>query len=188
MRSDRTMSEAARLVTAEELERFPSDNNRFELVDGRLIPMSPVSFEHGRVVMRVGFLLSRHLHDRPLGEVVAEVGFTLATNPDTVRAPDIAFIRKDRVPARDERGFFKGPPDVAIEVLSPEDRPGEVRAKTEEYLARGVPLVVVIDPDEKTTALFRPTGHQAILRQETDLLDLNEVIPGFSCRLREIFE
>ena len=188
MRSDRTMSEAARLVTAEELEHFPSDNNRFELVEGRLVPMSPVSFEHGKVVLRVGFLLGRHLQDHPDGTVVAEVGFILARNPDTVRGPDIAFIRKDRVPARDSRGFFKGPPDVAIEVLSPEDRPGEVRAKTEEYLAQGVPLVVVIDPDEKTAALFRPTGHQAILRQGADLLDLNYVIPGFSCRLREIFE
>jgi Uma2 family endonuclease len=188
MRSDRTMSETARLVTAEELEHFPSDNNRFELVEGRLVPMSPVNFEHGRVVMRLCVLLSRHLHDRPLGEVVPEVGFILARNPDTVRGPDIAFVRKDRVPARDSRGFFKGPPDVAIEVLSPDDRPGEVRAKTDEYLAHGVPLVVVIDPEEKTAALFRPTERQVVLRQETDLLELNDVIPGFSCRLREIFE
>jgi Uma2 family endonuclease len=83
---------------------------------------------------------------------------------------------------------LKGPPDLVVEVLSPDDRPGEVRAKTEEYLARGVLLVVVVDPNEESVATFRPNGPQVVLRQENDLLDLNDVIPGFSCRLREIFE
>jgi Uma2 family endonuclease len=188
MRNTRTMSETARLVTAEELEHFPSDDNRFELVEGRLIPMSPVSFEHGRVVLRIGFLLARYLEDRPVGAVVAEVGFTLARNPDTVRAPDIAFIRTDRVPARDARGFFEGPPDVAIEVLSPDDREAEIREKVAEYLARGAPLVVVIDPEDRIVTTFQPNGPQVILRKADDLLDLSDVIPGFSCRLREIFE
>jgi Uma2 family endonuclease len=182
------MSEAARLVTAEELEQFPDDDNRYELVEGRVIRMSPVSFDHGRVVVQLCALLHRHLQQQPVGVVVADVGFKLASNPDTVRGPDIAFMRSDRMPRKGTRGFVKGPPDLVVEVLSPDDRPGEVRAKTDEYLERGVLLVVVIDPDEKTAATFRPSGPQVILRHESDLLDLNEVIPGFACRLREIFE
>ncbi|HET9363001.1 MAG TPA: Uma2 family endonuclease [Vicinamibacterales bacterium] len=187
MRSNR-MSEATRLVTAEELARFPDDGYRYELVEGRVIRMSPVSFDHGRIVVQLATLLHRLVQQQPVGVVVMDVGFTLASNPDTVRGPDIAFVRRDRVPPKGARGFFKGPPDVAIEVLSPDDRPGEVRAKTDEYPARGVRLVVVIDPDEKTATTIRPNGPHVILREEDDLLDLNEVIPGFSCRLREIFE
>jgi Uma2 family endonuclease len=87
------MSESTRLVTAEELERFPRDDRRYELVEGRLVRLSPVNFDHGRTVMRIGFLLSRHLEQRPVGVIGAEIGFVLASNPDTVRGPDIAFIR-----------------------------------------------------------------------------------------------
>jgi Uma2 family endonuclease len=182
------MSEAARLVTAEEFERFPHDDYRYELVEGRVIQLSPVSFDHGRVVLQLGALLHRHLQHQPVGAVVADVGFKLASNPDTVRGPDIAFIRSDRMPQKGTRGFLKGPPDLVVEVLSPDDRPGEVRAKTDEYLARGVRLVVVIDPDEKTATRFEPKAPQVVLRQDNDLLDLSNVIPGFSCHLREIFE
>ena len=127
-----------RLVTAEELERFPDDDYRYELVEGRLIRMSPVNFDHGRVVMRLGFLLSRHLEQHPVGVIGTEIGFKLASNPDTVRGPDIAFLKNERVPSRGTRGFFTGAPDLVIEVLSPEDRPGEMRQKIDGYLARGV--------------------------------------------------
>ena len=115
------MSET-RLVTAEELERMPEDPvNRYELVEGRLVRMSPVSFDHGRIVTRLSFLLSRHLSDTPSGVVVADVGFKLASNPDTVRGPDIAFLRNDRLPSRGTRGFLSEPPDAVFEVLSPDD-------------------------------------------------------------------
>ena len=142
------MSENTQLVTAEELARLPDDGYRYELVEGRLVRMSPVNFDHGRIVMRIGFLLSSHLKQHPVGVVGAEIGFKLAANPDTVRGPDIAFVRSERVPSpTGRRGFFKGPPDVAIEVLSPDDRTSEVHAKTEEYLAKGVLLVLVVDPE-----------------------------------------
>jgi len=187
-RSRHVMPETTHLVTADELERFPPDDHRYELVDGRIIPMSPVSFQHGKVVLQLGFLLSRYLQSRPVGVVVTEVGFTLAFGPDTVRAPDIAFIRNDRVPSPNARGFVTGPPDLAIEVLSPDDRPADVRAKVDEYLARGVALVVVIDPDQKTVRTHGPSAPPATLRAGEDRLDLSNVIPGFSCSLREIFE
>jgi Uma2 family endonuclease len=100
------MSDITPLVTAEELQRLPDDGYRYELVGGRLIRMSPVNFDHGRVVMRIGFLLSRHLEQLPVGVIGTEIGFKLASNPDTVRGPDIAFVRNGRVVdrARCERG------------------------------------------------------------------------------------
>lgn len=183
------MSETTRLVTAEELERLPDDPvNRFELVEGRLVRMSPVSFDHGRIVVRLLFLLQRHLNDTPVGVVVADVGFKLATNPDTVRGPDIAFLRNDRLPSRGARGFLKEPPDAVFEVLSPGDRPSEIRRKTTEYLEKGVSMVVVVDPEQSTVTLSRPAAPPTTLRTGNDLLDLSDVIPGFQCDVREIFE
>jgi Uma2 family endonuclease len=182
------MSESTRLVTAEELARLPDNGYRYELVDGRLIRMSPVSFDHGRIVVRLAARLYGFLQNQPVGVVVTDVGFKLASNPDTVRGPDIAFLKNERVPSRGKRGFFKGAPDLVIEVLSPEDRPGETREKVAGYLARGVPLVVVIDPDDKTARMFRPDAAAVALGSEADVLDLSDVIPGFHCHLREIFE
>ena len=183
------MSESTQLVTAEELARLPDDGYRYELVEGRLVRMSPVNFDHGRVVMQIGFLLSSHLKQHPVGVIGAEIGFKLAADPDTVRGPDIAFVRNERVPAANaQRGFFKGPPDVAIEVLSPDDRTSEVRAKTAEYLAKGVPLVLVVDPRKQIATVSRRGTDTVTLESETDIIDLSDVIPGFSCQLREIFQ
>jgi len=183
------MSKITRLVTAGELERLPDNGYRYELVEGRLVRMSPVNFDHGRIVLRIGFLLSRHLEQHPIGVVGAEIGFKLAANPDTVRGSDIAFVRSERVPSSTgRRGFVKGPPDMAIEVLSPDDRPSEVDAKTEEYLAKGVLLVVVVDPRRQIATVSRPGAYKVILESETDLLDLSDVIPGFQCQLRELFQ
>jgi Uma2 family endonuclease len=181
------MSEPRRIVTAEELERFPDDDYRYELVEGRVIRMSPVGYQHGRTVARLLVLFDQHLRGRNLGVVVTEVGFKLASNPDTVRAPDVAFIRQDRIPSPDPRGFLTGPPDLAVEVLSPDDRPSEIQAKVEEYFARGVPLVLVVDADVKTVTVFRPSTSPVTLRTD-DLLDLDDVVPGFRCRVHEIFE
>ena len=178
---------SARLVTAEELERFPSDDNRYELVAGHLVPMTPVSFAHGRTVIQFGSLLHEYIRKRKLGVVVTEVGFILATDPDTVRAPDLAFLRQERIPAPDPRGFWPGAPDLAVEVLSPDDRPGEIRSKVDDYFARGVPAVVVIDPDLKSVELHRPS--RAMLRlADDDTLDLDDVLPGFYCRVVELFQ
>ena len=183
------MSEITRLVTAEELERMPDDPlNRYELVEGRLVRMSPVSFDHARIVARLIFLLHRHLDGTRLGLVVTEMGFTLASNPDTVRAPDVAFLRSDRLPARGTRSFPAQSPDAVIEVLSQDDRPSEMRRKTAEYLDTGVPLVVVVDPKDMKATLFRPASEPLILRDENAVIDLSDVIPGFRCTLRDVFE
>jgi Uma2 family endonuclease len=181
------MSGTERLVTAEEFERMPS-SERYELVEGRLVPMSPVNFDHGRIVLQLAYVLKTHLKNQPAGVAVIETGFTLATDPDTVRGPDVAFVRQDRVPTPGTRGFPKIAPDAVFEVLSPDDRPGEFRKKIVEYIRRGVHLVVVIDPDDKTVVIHRPGSQPVTLREGSDVLDMADVIAGFSCRVSDIFE
>jgi Uma2 family endonuclease len=176
-----------RLVTAEEFERMPS-SERYELVEGRLVPMSPVNADHGRVVAQIAYLLKAHLKNRPTGIAVVETGFTLSSDPDTVRGPDVSFLRHERAPAPGTRGFLKIAPDAVFEVLSPEDRPGEVRKKTAEYLESGVALVVIVDPDERTVIVHRSGTQPVTLRDGSDVTDLNDAIPGFVCHVGEIFE
>ena len=137
------MSNTTRLVTADELERMPEDDYRYELVRGRLIRMSPVAPRHGDVTAAILAALWQHVRSKALGRVWTEVGFRPAGNPDTVRAPDVAFVRHDRLPAKDSRGFFRGAPDLAIEVLSPDDTPAAVSEKVADYAAAGTPVVVV---------------------------------------------
>ena len=181
------MSETTRLVTAEELEKLPEDDFRYELVEGRLIRMSPVGYLHGKIVLQFAAPLVRYLEGRDLGTAVTDVGFKLASNPDTVRAPDLAFIRQDRIPPVDPRGFWQGAPDLAVEVVSPEDRPSEVFAKVEEYLLHGVTVVLVIDPDERSVAAYRRLSAPIVLRAGDEPLEFDDVVPGFRCTLRDIF-
>jgi Uma2 family endonuclease len=182
------MSETTRLVTAEELEKYPDDDYRYELVDGRIVRMTPVGLSHGRIVVQFGAILFQHVKPRQLGVVFTELGVTLARNPDTVRAPDIAFIRQDRLPSEEPQGFWNGPPDLAVEVLSPDDTGSEMRDKVAEYLARGVAIVVVVDPSAKTIAVHRAGAAAGLLHRSEDVLDLDDVVPGFRCRVRDVLE
>jgi Uma2 family endonuclease len=111
----------------------------------------------------------------------------LFSDPDTVRAPDVAFVGQNRLPPRDARGFFRGAPDVAIEVLSPDDRPGEVQEKIEDYLAAGAPLVVVIAPDERQVIIHRP-GAASVTLGPSDILNLDPIISGFSILVAELMD
>src|SRR5437867_8817436 len=115
-----------RLLTVTDLLALPPDDRKHELVAGLLISEPPASYRHGRVSARIYDLLQNFLRQRGLGEVIAfETGFLLARTPDTVRAPDVAFVSRERLRSAGElRGFFPGSPDIAIEVLSPTDRPG----------------------------------------------------------------
>ncbi len=182
------MSAAAPLITAEELERFPGNDRRYELVEGRLVRMSPIGVGHGQVVAQIMFLLHAYVRERRLGAAWTEVGFTLTRRPDTVRAPDIAFVRRDRIPSPVPRGFFAGVPDLAIEVLSPEDRRREIDEKVEQYLAHGAHVVLVVDPVANTVTVCRGSAPRATLERDDDVLDLDDVIPGFRCTLGQIFE
>jgi len=182
------MSDSVRAVTADELEHFPDDDCRYELVEGRLRRMSPVGGQHGDVVVRLVSLLHGHVRSRRLGKVFTEVGFKLASSPDTVRAPDVAFVQRSRMPSPLPRGFLSGSPDVAIEVISPDDRLSEVQAKVDDYLAHGVVLVLVLDPDEKTATVFRRLMPPVTVGDPDTLLDLTDVIPEFCVTLRDLFD
>lgn len=180
------MADATDLVTAAELERFPDDDYRYELVEGRLVRVSPAGWEHGRIAARVAYLLQGHVRANNLGEVVTEVGFKLRSDPDTVRGPDVAFVRQDRLPQGQLRGFWNGPPDVAVEVPSADDRPGEIHAKVEEYLTCGTLAVVVVDPEAQSVTIHRRLSPPVTVSVDEEI-DLEDVIDGFTCRAREVF-
>ncbi len=183
------MSTATKLMTAEELFEMPDDGFRYDLVKGELKRMSPAGSEHGIIISNLHFLLTQHVRANKLGVTFgAETGFKLESDPDTVRAPDIAFVRRKRVPADGiPKGFWQGAPDLAVEVVSPSDKLYEVDEKIDDYLAAGVPLVWIIYPKKRNVTAYRPGGEPRVLTVD-DTLDAPEIIAGFQCRVAEIFE
>ena len=184
-----TMTTAAtttRLMTADELLAMPKDDCRYELVKGELITMAPVGKTHGTAGSRFDRRLGAFVEERGLGEVMIETGFVLATDPDTVRAPDVSFVREERMYVDTSPGYFPFEPDLAIEVVSPNDRYTEVAEKVAEYLAAGTRLVVVVDPRARTITKYPARGETTRL-DVGDTLTLDDVIPGFECAVSDIF-
>jgi len=117
---------------------MPDDGFRYELIQGELKQMWPAGFNHGAKGMNLAVALGQHVKANNLGIVLlAETGYKIAENPDTVRAPDISFVRRERIPAREVTGYFPGAPDLAVEVISPSDTVYEVSEKVAEWLAAG---------------------------------------------------
>ena len=181
------MLPAPTIMTADDLLTLQLPDKRTELVRGRLVVREPAGLWHGDVAARVLVAISNYLAaDRarqpsgvPRGMVVAaETGFTLQRNPDTVRAPDVAFIRVDRLPPGTHSGFAYFAPDLAVEVLSPSDRPGEVLAKVADWLTAGTALVWTIDPERRRARVYRADGSDTVLSRD-DLLEGEDVLPGF---------
>ncbi len=174
------------LITAEELPRIQPSDKRVELVRGVMIVREPAGFRHGLVAAAIATLLRSHAEAGHHGAVVAaETGFKLESDPDTVRAPDAAFIRRERIPDPPPVAFAPLAPDLVVEVLSPDDRPGEVLAKVGAWLRGGSQLVWVIDPERRTARVYRADGSETLLTAEDDL-NGEGVLPGFSCRLHSI--
>ena len=149
--------------------------------------MSPAGFEHGRITNRMAVRLGRFVEENSLGVVAtADTGFQIAHDPDTVRAPDVAFVRAERVPAGGVRGFFQGTPDIAVEVVSPGDRPSEVTAKSQAWLAAGCSVVWVVDPQTATVSIYSSRSEIAVLHSP-DILDCRDLLPGFRLPVAEIF-
>ncbi len=176
------------LMTAEELLRLPDDGQRHELVRGELRTMSPGGRRHGGVAMNFSTPLDQYVRARGLGRVyAAETGFKLAENPDTVRAPDVSFVRRERLAfLGDPDHYAVGAPDLAVEVLSPNDRPTEVADKVATWLAYGTRLVWVVDPRRRSVGEHRPGQPERVLT-EADVLDGADVVPGWRLPVGALF-
>jgi Uma2 family endonuclease len=175
-------------MTAQELLDYRHEPYRQELIEGRLYEMEPPGAEHGRVAMVIGALLYAHVERAGLGVAFAsEVGFHLASDPDTVRAPDVAFVARERVPATGiPRGYWPGPPDLAVEVVSPNDRHSQVEGKALHWLDAGTRAVVVVDPPLRTATVYRSRADVRIVAAG-ELLELDDVVPGWSPLVGEFF-
>jgi Uma2 family endonuclease len=175
-------------MSAEELLHLRGKEARRELVRGELIVREPAGFRHGDIAARLLIAVGTFVESRSLGRVfTAETGFRLRTNPDTVRAPDVAFVRRDRLPDPPPRGYAAIPPDLVIEVLSPDDRPGDVLSKVGDWLQAGTSLAWVVDPERRTARVYRADGSQALIT-DADRLDGEAVLPEFQYELRRAFE
>jgi len=174
------------ITTAEQL-LHASGLGPCELVRGELIPLAFGSLQHGCIAARLLATVAGFVKEKSLGVTLAGgTGFQIARNPDTVRAPDVAFVRAERVPATLPRGFVPGPPDLAVEVLSPDDRAGEVLAKVRDWLEAGCRAVGVVDPMTRTVSVYRSPNEAAILAA-TETLTGGAVLPGISVPGAEIF-
>ena len=182
------MSTTTQLMTAEELLSMPDDGFRYELVEGELRRMSPAGHHHGRIGMVLALALGQYVRDKKIGSTyLAETGFKLKTNPDTVRAPDVSFIRQERVEQiGNTEGFWPGAPDLAVEVNSPKDTVNEVEEKVQEWLSAGTRLVWVVSPKLRVVTVYRSLTDIVTLT-EKDTLNGGEVVPGFQFPVADLF-
>jgi Uma2 family endonuclease len=178
---------ATKLMTAEALERLPDDGYKYELERGEVVRMPPPGFEHLEIIGLLITYLNNFVLPSGLGVVGGEGGFVLERNPDTVRAPDVVFIRADRVPSGEaRRHYVEQGPDLAIEVRSPSDNLRKLVAKADEYLSAGTRLVWIFDPSSRTVIVKTPDGKERTLGVG-DTLDGGDVLPGFELPLSAIF-
>jgi Uma2 family endonuclease len=178
------MATTTRPATEEDLLRVPEDGQKYELVDGE-IRVSPAGYPHGRVCTRLTVRLGAFVEEPGLGDLLdSSTGFRMPNG--NVRLPDVCFVSKDRVPA-DPRGFVDLAPDLAVEVLSPNDNSRQVLDKVGEYLQAGTRLVWLIDPERRSAAVYRSTTRVRELGPE-DFLDGEDVVPGFRCRIADLID
>lgn len=174
------------ILTAEQLLHINYPDKSTELVRGNLVVKEPAGYRHGLVIARLARELANHVEANHLGQILgAETGFTLFRDPDTVRAPDVGFVRRGRVPHPAPTGFAELAPDLVVEVLSPTDRAGDVLAKVGDWLEAGVRLVWVVDPDARVARIYRPDGREAVIAAG-EALDGEDVVPGFRCPLTAV--
>lgn len=172
----------ASLMTADELLGLPDDGWRYELIGGELQKMSPAGGRHADVAMELYLSLGTYVKQHRLGRIYgADAGFKIARNPDTVRCPDAAFVRAERVIRTPK--FIEQTPDAVFEVISPSDRYSEVEEKTRQWLRAGASVVVLIDPETETVRIHR-TGSTTMVN---DVLEIEDVIPGWRLPLTELF-
>lgn len=178
------MTIETRRTTAEELLHMLDDGFRYELVRGELRKMPPAGSEHGVVAMDIGTSLNNHVKANRLGRVYAAgTGFLLASDPDTVRAPDVAFVRRERAEeAGRVTGYWPGAPDLAVEVVSPNDTHAQVTEKALAWLEAGCRMVLVADPERRAVTVYRSRSEIHILTAGA-----GDVVPGWKLPVAELF-
>jgi Uma2 family endonuclease len=183
-----TTPPVTRLLTGEEFA-LTDVPDYYELVRGRIVPMPPPNFDHGRVEMNIAGPVFIFLQTHPLGQlVVGESGIYTERDPDTVRGVDLYFISNERLAKRDKtKGYLTVAPDWITEVLSPSNRPGYVDEKLIEYFAIAVRIVWVVDPEERCVYVYRSLTDIRTFK-EGDMITGEDVLPGFEMLVAKIFE
>ena len=182
------MATQLRTMTADQLLAMPDDGIRRELVAGELRERTPAGWQHGRIAGNIAGELRAFVKAHRLGEMATPgASYRLSADPDTIRVPDVSFVRRERIDeVGDTPGFWPGAPDLAFEVISPNDRYSEVRSKVDESLAAGTPMVVLVDTQNRELIVFRSSGDRIELTED-DVLDGGDVVPGWTLPVRDIF-
>lgn len=174
-------------LTAEELWRSPATIMRRDLVRGEVVETMPPGGQHGSIAVAVAMLLRMWMQREAGGYVGVEAGYVLSRDPDTVRGPDVSYIRAERIPITGvPEGFWQIAPDLAVEVVSPSETATDVREKVRDFLLAGTPLVWTIYPRSREVIAYTPDG---FARTYTlgDILKNLVVLPDFSCTVAELF-
>ena len=169
---------------------MPDNGSRYELVEGDLRKMAPAGDVHGYLALRIASRLERHVDANNLGKTyAAETGFKLSSNPDTVRAPDAAFVSRERVEkAGKVKGYWPGAPDLVAEVVSPNDTHSEVIGEALAWLEAGSRMVLVVDPDKITVTVYRSREEIRVLTADAgEIIDGSDVVPGWKLPVAELF-
>jgi Uma2 family endonuclease len=184
-----SMTAITQPMTADALLKMSDDGFRYELLRGELKKMAPASHEHGRIAINISTPLDQHARTNRLGRVyAAETGFKVASNPDTVRAPDVAFVSQERLEqVGNVMGYWPGSPDLVVEIISPSDIYTEVEEKVFDWLEAGARVVVVVNPRKRVVTVYRSLTDIMVLT-ESDTLDCSDVIDGWSIAVKAIFE
>ncbi|MCY3881354.1 MAG: Uma2 family endonuclease [Chloroflexi bacterium] len=179
----------AKLLTADDLLRLCSEGVRGELIRGVLCETMASGQEHGEIVMNLGIEMGKFIKPRKLGRLMgSDSGVWLERDPDTVREPDVAFFSAEKVPeGRRVTGYAEVVPDLVVEIASPSDSRREVHDKARMWLGHGVRLVWVVHPETHTVDAHSSDGTVTTLTHD-DKLDGLDVLPGFSCPVRAVFE
>jgi Uma2 family endonuclease len=179
---------ASRQKTAEDLYANPVPGKCTELVAGRILVREPPGYRHGFVASRCLVAIATFANTYELGHVLAaETGFVLARAPDTVRAPDVAFVSSSRAPLHQPAAYLEQAPDLVVEVVSPSDRASRLRAKVSDWIGAGVRLVWQIDPERRTARVYRQGGALSAIDAD-GMLDGEDVLPGFRVRLADLLD
>ena len=180
------MNTSTQLMTAEELIKLPRGRFRYELVKGELLTMSPAGEEYGAITANLTVELGHYVKANKLGVVYgAETGFKLESNPDTVLAPDVSFISRDRV-GQISKKYREGAPDLAVEVISSGESRNKIEKKVGQWLQLGARVVWIVNPQAVTVTVHRDDGGITVL-SGSDNLTGDDVVPGFKISVSEIF-